>query len=333
MSSSSLKLWLPPLEQIWEWPRMVSPYLDELEEECLQWTASFGAFDPETQRRIHDKGKLRQVRSGCDIMHLFFMFDEYSDGRASPEEVWNQARILTDAMTYPDKPRPEGEWVGGEVARQFWLRLPKTYTETFRRRFLKTWIDYVEAVARQAENRAVSRVLDPDSYIALRRDTSGAPSTLAMCELDLDIPDEIREHPIIVELFTLAVDLILIANDILSYNKEQAACDAEHNIITVIMNQSPELDVQQAVDKAGDMCREKTERFNTLYRQVPRWGGPVDLDVQKFVDGLAVCVGGTLHWSYESQRYFGTHGLEIKKTRTVRLLPNDADVVTIKIAG
>ena len=50
-------------------------------------------------------------------MHLFFMFDEYSD-QSSPEEVWRQASIQIDALCHPNKPRPKEEWVGGEIARQ-----------------------------------------------------------------------------------------------------------------------------------------------------------------------------------------------------------------------
>jgi hypothetical protein len=61
---------------------------------------------------------------------------------------------------------------------RFWLRLPKTATKTFKRRFLETWIDYVESVAQQAEHRSESRILDLDSYFPLRRHTSGAPSTI-----------------------------------------------------------------------------------------------------------------------------------------------------------
>jgi len=61
---------------------------------------------------------LEQLRSGCDIMHLFFMFDEHSD-KCGPEEVWEQARIQMDAFWRPNQPRPEGEWVGGEFARQY----------------------------------------------------------------------------------------------------------------------------------------------------------------------------------------------------------------------
>jgi hypothetical protein len=81
------------------------------------------------------------------------------------------------------------------------------------------------------------------------------------------------------------------------------------------------LDIQQAVDKTGELIRDKTERFEALYRQLPRWFGPVGLDVQRLVDGIAQCVSGCMHWSYESRRYFGTDGLVVKESRTVNLLP------------
>ena len=50
-------------------------------------------------------------------MNVFFMFDEHSD-KCSAAEVWEQVDILMDAVGDPTKPRPEGEWVGGEIVRQ-----------------------------------------------------------------------------------------------------------------------------------------------------------------------------------------------------------------------
>ncbi|KAK7962802.1 uncharacterized protein PG986_003627 [Apiospora aurea] len=52
------KIRLPDLETLWKWPRQVSPHLAEVDEECLEWSASFSAFDAETHRLVHDKGKL-----------------------------------------------------------------------------------------------------------------------------------------------------------------------------------------------------------------------------------------------------------------------------------
>jgi len=57
------------------------------------------------------------MRTGCDLMNLFFIYDEYSDV-AHEDEVQVYADIIMDALRNPHKPRPKGEWVGGEVTRQ-----------------------------------------------------------------------------------------------------------------------------------------------------------------------------------------------------------------------
>jgi Delta6-protoilludene synthase len=205
-------------------------------------------------------------------------------------------------------------------SKRFWQRIPSNATATFRRRFLGTWLDYVESVARQAEHRRAGHIMDLASYFPLRRHTSGAPSTIALYEMDLDIPDEVRAHPALRELEELAVDLIVIANDVLSYNKEQAAGDDAHNLVTILMAER-RLGVQAAVDEAGRLARARVERFRDAYARLPRLVGPVDLDVQRLADGMAQCVSGVMHWSYESERYFGTRGLDVKESRVARLLP------------
>ena len=50
-------------------------------------------------------------------MHLVFLFDEYSD-RSTPSEVRKQKEVVMDAFRNPYTPRPKGEWICGEVARQ-----------------------------------------------------------------------------------------------------------------------------------------------------------------------------------------------------------------------
>jgi hypothetical protein len=82
MSGQAIKL--PELENSWRWPRLVSPYLAEIEKECLEWSASFTAFDSETQSLVHEKGKLSQLpifffmpnrivpQANFEIMKIFF---------------------------------------------------------------------------------------------------------------------------------------------------------------------------------------------------------------------------------------------------------------------
>jgi len=60
MLVTNIEITLPLLEDLWKWPRLVNPHLPEIERECLEWSASFGAFDAETQRLVHEKGKLSE---------------------------------------------------------------------------------------------------------------------------------------------------------------------------------------------------------------------------------------------------------------------------------
>ena len=51
-----------------------------------------------------------------------------------------------------------------------------------------------------------------DQYMRLRRATAGALPSLAMAEMDLDLPDEVRYHPVIVELEEIMRDVICVVN-------------------------------------------------------------------------------------------------------------------------
>ena len=50
-------------------------------------------------------------------MNMVFVYDEFSDA-LQEDEVQNMGNAMMDALLNPHSPRPEGEWVGGEVARQ-----------------------------------------------------------------------------------------------------------------------------------------------------------------------------------------------------------------------
>ncbi|TVY83697.1 Delta(6)-protoilludene synthase [Lachnellula suecica] len=328
------EIFLPDLEAGWKWPRRISPYIPEIRQECLDWVASFKAFTPEAQKAF-DRCNFNlltglsypwltkdQLRCACELMNLFFLFDEHSD-KSDASEVWNQVGVIMDAFRNPDKARPQDEWIGGEVARQFWSRTIQISTPTFQRRFLESWEEYLQGTAQQAEDRCSSHIRNVTSYLEIRRRTIGARPSFNILEMDMNVPDEVMGHPTIRELESLATDLTIIANDILSYNKEQASGDDEHNLITIAMKEH-NTDVQGAINWTAKLHAEMVRRFNKLYLQIPRWGGPLDMDIQTYVNGMAQWVGANVQWSYESERYFGKRGLEIKKTKVLCLLPKTA---------
>ena len=106
----------------------------------------------------------------------------------------------------------------------------------------------------------------------------------------------------------------------MSYNLEQARGDDDHNIVTIVMNQL-KTDVVGAMQWVKDYHEELERKFNEHFVKVPQWGEPIDSQVARYLDGVGNWVRGHDQWGYESERYFGTKGLEIIKTRCVTLMP------------
>ncbi|VDC01312.1 unnamed protein product [Peniophora sp. CBMAI 1063] len=319
----------------WPWPRHLNKHYPEVKAASADWARSFGAFSKKAQYAYdrcdfnllasfaYPDHSAAHLRTGCDMMNHFFYYDEYSDV-APPEEVQVMADVIMDAMYNPHKPRPQGEWVGGEVTRQFWELAIKTASPGSQKRFLESYAQYTQAVVQQAEDRHNKHVRNVDEYFYVRRDTIGAKPSFAVLELDLNLPQEVMDHPVIKEMEILSIDMIILGNDIASYNLEQARGDDNHNIITTVMHQY-NTDVQGAMDWVENHHRGLEERFLELYyHHVPKYHSyHIDSDLARYVDGIGNWVRASDQWGFESERYFGKRGPEIFKDRWVTLMPKE----------
>ena len=91
-------------------------------------------------------------------------------------------------------------------------------------------------------------------------------------------------------------------------------------MISVVMR-GHHLELQEAVDFVGMLCKMSIERFEHDRRLLPSWGPEIDRDVVVYVQGLQDWMVGALHWSFDSARYFGDEGHAVKEHRIVTLLP------------
>jgi len=226
--------------------------------------------------------------------------------------------------TSPGKQQPEDELNPGKLARDFWARCIKDAGPGCQARFKETLELFFEAVNIQARARDAGIIPDLESYIDVRRDTSGCKPCWALIEyaLDIDLPDFVVEHPVIKALNQGTNDLVTWSNDIFSYNVEQSRDDT-HNMIVILMKYHGH-DLQGAVDYVGDLCAQTIDTFVENRSKLPSWGPEVDDMVQRYVMGLQDWIVGSLHWSFMTHRYFAMNGGEVKKTRFVKLLPLEA---------
>lgn len=84
--------------------------------------------------------------------------------------------------------------------------------------------------------------------------------------------------------------------------------------MTILMTQES-CDLQGAADRVGRRFADLIAGFEADKARLPSWG----VDFAAFVKGLETWVVGNCQWSLETQRYFGVHVEEVKRTRVVKL--------------
>lgn len=70
---------------------------------------------------------------------------------------------------------------------------------------------------------------------------------------------------------------------------------------------------QGAVHYAGNLVKDMVCNFVENEALVPAFGD-WDCDVQAYVRGLRNCVVGSLHWLYETDRFFGEAGEDVRSS-------------------
>ncbi|KAJ7143181.1 isoprenoid synthase domain-containing protein, partial [Mycena crocata] len=262
-------------------------------------------------------------------MNYLFHLDNISDGMMTRD-----TEVLSDSVmnalwfchsyrptSAQGKKQPSAELNAGKLARDFWARcIPDAATGT-QERFKETLGLFFEAVNIQTEMRDTGVIPDLESYISLRRDTSGCKPCWALIEygLDIDLPDFVADDPVIMALNQATNDLVTWSNDIFSYNVEQSRGDT-HNMI-IILTKYHGHTLQTAIDYVGELCRQTIEAFMRDRETLPSWGPEIDAMVQRYVGGLEAWIVGSLHWSFMTERYFGKAAADVKQHRFVSLLP------------
>ena len=81
------------------------------------------------------------------------------------------------------------------------------------------------------------------------------------------------------------------------------------------------LDVNGAMLWTQELHAQVEEEFHSAMARLPRWDEPLNSQVREYCDGLAHWVRGNNDWHFESERYLGDRGLEIKERGWMYLMP------------
>ncbi|KAI0695859.1 terpenoid synthase [Cerioporus squamosus] len=309
---------LPDLVGHCNFPLAFHPHGYPVSAESVQWLDS-GC--PELSSKA--RGALYGLQAG-ELTAFCYPYCSADRLRVGTEEL---ADTVMNALWFPDRympteavgrEQPAVEASAGKLARDFWTRCTRDAKPGIQARFKENVELFFETVNQQARDRDAQAIPDFESYISMRRDTSGCKPTFDLIEyaMDIDLPEFVVRHPVIHALNQGANDLV---TDIFSYNVEQSRGDT-HNMIVILM-QLRGFDLQTAVDFVGELCRQTIDTFVENQRNVPSFGPKLDRDVAMYIQGLQDWIVGSLHWSFMTERYFGQDGADVKRHRVVKLLP------------
>lgn len=194
-----------------------------------QWIKNFSRWDiPLLVAYCYPYASYEKLRLCCDVMNLVFAIDQITDsqsGAEASETVNHHIRILYGD---PCDGSPVSKATSAYVSFRdlhiplcslfYFIRIREGANSHFRpiafRRFLATYKEYLDAVIIEAELRERKEILPVEEYRVLRRAIGGPRPCFALMEacFDIDLPDEVVEHPILKRMSDAACDLICWAN-------------------------------------------------------------------------------------------------------------------------
>ncbi|KAI9057325.1 terpenoid synthase [Trametes sanguinea] len=259
-----------------------------------------------------------ELRVCTDFMNFLFTLDDWTD-EFDTAGTRGLAECVMNTLYHPHT--YHSDTAAHRLTKSFWVRMQKTAGPGCQQRLMSTLDTYFQAIMQQAADRGSGNIPELEEYIVLRRDTSGCKTGFAFIEYaaNIDLPDDVIEHPILKALSDATNDLVSWANDVLSYNAEQARGDT-HNLVCVLMHMNG-VDRQEAIELAGELWRKTLDWFFECRKVVPSWGPEIDRQVALYIQGLEDWIIANAEWSFETERYFGKEGHIVKKTRKVALLP------------
>lgn len=171
------------------------------------------------------------------------------------------------------------------------------------------WEQYYNAYIVETHNRFSGSMMKIDEYIPFRRESGYMYVGIAYLEQvqGFEVPPALRAMPQIRELHNICCDVISIANDIHSLEKEEKRGEI-HNI-AILLQHERHCSRHEAIDTTCKMIHEWCERFFVLENEIPvicqsfRLPEEITTAVQAHVTGLGKLIGGYCAWGRTTRRY------------------------------
>ncbi|TWP53613.1 hypothetical protein FKR81_02265 [Lentzea tibetensis] len=301
---------------------VVNPLTPLALEEAVRWTRQLGivATDAhEKQLRSFDLGTitgagmpdadLGQLVLAHQGMFWFVLLDDQMDN-ADLTDAPDRIRGIRDEAreVFAHRSTSDNPFMAGLAS--MWTELERGCGPIARQRLADRFLEYFDAIERQAQYSAEKDAPDLLEFITMRRATVGMPAWAEFLDsaLGLHLPDQLREHYVMREIVECSTDIQGIGQDVHSFEKEELE-GYRCNIVPVLMDTFG-YTTEQAVDRAMRMHRDRQLTLMRAEQQLPAVLDRLDLrdrtdDAMRFVAAVKGIAFALHYWfgSTANQRY------------------------------
>jgi 5-epi-alpha-selinene synthase len=294
----------------------IHPRIEEIEKESLErWAGILGLHAKHKAFRKLQVSRFPVLIGGCHpaasddglrlvvdfAIWLFLWDDQFDSGVVSPDWVRQQNDMAVEILNGTamlDHDAPPLFWILSDIRDRLVAQMP----EAWMKRFTRSCVVYFEGCAWEAETRVNGTCPDVETYIHMRRLTSGAYPMIDLIEAadGIRLNEEIWSNPIIKEMIELTNDQLGWANDFFSLGGDLKD-DGHLNLVFSIQKQEG-MELQEAINTSVDMHDKLIKRLLELEQQLPSFGEK-DADVAAFVQGMFRWIRSNIDWSILTGRY------------------------------
>jgi pentalenene synthase len=161
----------------------------------------------------------------------------------------------------------------------------------------------------EAVNRVRPTPPSFNEHLALRTDTIGVAPVLDMAERvgHYECPQRLLDSRPMQELRRIATEIVILDNDIVSVEKEEARGDLN---LVLLHERETGMTRDLTIKAIADMVRMRSERFLSVEEQLPRLYGELNLDMDEqeaaerySTDALQSLMRGAYDWDQKAGRY------------------------------
>ncbi|WP_022947541.1 terpene synthase family protein [Methylohalobius crimeensis] len=298
-------------------PERVNPYADIAHQHTLDWVRRFElVVDDDAFRRLaasrfgwlaaraYPTAAEEELKLVSDWNTWLFIRDDQCDetgvGKDPAKLTFLHERFLNILMGCPCSTEDGGL---DKALQDLWSRMRARGSLSWQARFIHSVEEYFESSVWEAKNRSREVYPDVATYTKMRPYTGGLYTDIELIEIieRISLPLEIRKHTAIEQLALMANNVVCWSNDVLSLQKELEQEDI-HNLV-IALSYEHELDLQEAVVRATEMCNEEVRKFIALEERLPLFPTRHAQGVRRYVEILRSWMRGNLDWGYESARY------------------------------